>query len=111
MAPRNHAPSTQFGAGAVACAIGAIADVAPGWSVELHEASHGETTLLLMPAAAHDAIGPTFVLHDREGTVRLDQYQWDTYSELGAYSSLDDAMRDVRRRLAALATPPSMLRH
>jgi hypothetical protein len=100
-----------FGDRDVAYASGAIADVAPLWSVELHEAFPGEASLMLMPEAADDAIGPTFVLHNRAGAFQLDQYQWDIYSEIGAYGSLHDAVHAVRRKLAALTTPPSTLRH
>jgi hypothetical protein len=100
-----------MGAPEAAYAAGAIADVAPDWSVELHQAFHGESSLMLMPEDADDAIGPTFVLHRRQGTFQLDQYQWDTYSEIGAFNSLRAAVLAVRRRLAALATPPSLMRH
>lgn len=111
MPAKIQASSAALGPGALAYASGAIADVAPDWSVELHETFPGETSLMLMPEAADDTIGPTFVLHCRASGFQLDQYQWDTYSAIGAYGSLGDALHAVRLRLAALAEPPTALRH
>ncbi len=111
MQPKFHSDPTSLGARDLAYASGAIADVAPDWSVELHEIFPGEASLMLMPEAADDAIGPTYVLHSRAGAFQLDQYQWDVYSEVGAYESLRDAVHAVRWRLAALAVPPSRMRH
>lgn len=111
MLVKFHSGPAGLGARDAAYASGAIADVAPDWSVELHETFPGEASLMLMPEAADDAIGPTFVLHNRAGTFQLDQYQWDVYSELGAFESLRDAVHAVRWRLAALAVPPSLMRH
>jgi hypothetical protein len=88
-----------------------MADVAPDWSVELHKTFSGEASLMLMPAAADDAIGPTFVLHQQDGAVRLAQYQWDVYCELGSYGSLSAALHAVRGLVAGLAHPPSLARH
>jgi hypothetical protein len=78
----------------------AVADVAPHWSVELSGSALGESSLVIMPEGADDLIGPTFVVHQDRAGFRLDQFQWDTLSGIGAYASLYDAMRAV---LACLA--------
>jgi hypothetical protein len=95
----------------MAYAYGAIADLAPDWSIELHETPSGEASLMLMPEDADDEVGPTFVLRSDDGAFFLARYRWDRYSEVGEFYSLPDAMLAVRRELAALATPPSQQRH
>lgn len=111
MQAQSHSDAAGLGAHDAAYASGVIADIAPDWSVVLHEVFPGEASLILIPEAADDAIGPTFVLHNHAGAFQLDQYQWDVYSEIGAYGSLRDAVHAVRRRLAALTVPPSLMRY
>jgi hypothetical protein len=78
-----------------------VAETAPRWSAELNQASHDEATIVVMPEAANDLIGPSFVLHRTKGRVHLDQLRWDTYRELGCFATLDEALGALRTRLAA----------
>lgn len=111
MQPHVQPRPASLDASDLAYAYGTIADLAPGWSMELHETLSGEASLMLMPEDADDEIGPTFVLRSDDGSFFLARYRWDSYSELGEFGSLPDAMRVVRRELAALAGPTSGLRH
>lgn len=83
--------------------LGLLAEVAPGWSAELNSSSPGESTIVVLPEAANDLIGPAFVLHRDKGVVRLDQFRWDEYRKLGGFQSLDLALSALRARLVPLA--------
>jgi len=79
-----------------------VAEVAPGWSAELNQASAGESTIVVVPEGANDLIGPAFVLHRNNGRVQLDQFRWDEYRKLGGFRSLEDALSALRTRLSLL---------
>ena len=83
-----------------------LAEMAPGWSAELNHASPDETTIVVIPEGANDLIGPAFVLHRSQGSVRLDQFRWDEYRKLGGFRSLDGALAALRARLAPLVAGP-----
>ena len=81
-----------------------LAESAPGWSAELNQASPNESTIVITPEGANDLIGPAFVLHRSEGSVRLDQFRWDEYRELGGFRSMDFALAALRARLVPLVS-------
>jgi hypothetical protein len=83
--------------------IDLLAELAPGWSADLNQASPDESTIVITPAGANDLIGPAFVLHCGQGRFHLDQFRWDEYRKLGAFGSLDDALAGLRARLLPLA--------
>ncbi len=83
-----------------------LTEVAPDWSAELNCSSLDESTIVVLPEGANDLIGPAFVLHRSQGRVRLDQFRWDEYRELGGFHSLDLALAALRTRLVRLRTSP-----
>jgi hypothetical protein len=99
--------------GDVAMVAEAIADVAPDWSVELQGICADEASLIMLPEAADDAIGPSFVVQKAACGFRLDQFHWDAFSEIGAFPTMNDVVHAVRARLEHIAatTPASLLRH
>jgi hypothetical protein len=84
--------------------IALLAEIAPGWSAELNQASPDESTIVVLPAGANDLIGPAFVLHRARGHVHLDQFRWDEYRKLGGFRCLADALAVLRARLTSLVT-------
>lgn len=80
-----------------------VAEVAPGWTVELTNGFPREASLVIMPEGADDLIGPTFIVYQERSGFRLDQFQWDTQSGLGEYASLRDAMVAVATCLSHLS--------
>jgi hypothetical protein len=91
-----------------------LAGIAPSWSVELHEASAQEVSLFVLPEAADDDIGPTFIIRKDNAGFHLDQFRWDIYAELKTLESLSDLVADLRARLVrsvAMASPVSLLLH
>jgi hypothetical protein len=84
--------------------LGLLAEIAPGWSAELNQASPDESTIVVIPQGANDLIGPAFVLHRTFGRVHLDQFRWDEYRKLGGFRTLDEALAALRTRLVPLAT-------
>jgi hypothetical protein len=80
-----------------------LAEVAPGWSAELNCSSPNESTIVVLPEGANDLIGPAFVLHRDDGRVRLDQFRWDEYRQLGVFHTFDGALATLRARLVPLA--------
>jgi hypothetical protein len=68
----------------------------------LNHAAPNDSTIVVIPEGANDAIGPAFVLHRSQGRVELDQCHWDEYRKLGGYPSLDDALAALRSRLLPL---------
>jgi hypothetical protein len=84
--------------------LATLAEIAPGWSAELNQASLDESTIVVIPAGANDLIGPAFVLHRSQGRVQLDQFRWDEYRKLGGFHSLDDALSAMRSRLIPLVS-------
>jgi len=82
----------------------AIAATAPDWSVELYDEALGPSTIIIMPEAADDEIGPTYFVHLEDAAFCLDQLHWDSYSSVGRFSDLHDVARALRTRLLCLAT-------
>jgi len=82
----------------------ALWEIAPTWSAELNCANPDESTIVILPPGASDLLGPAFVLHRTNGRVHLDQFRWDEYRKLGAFHGLEDALRELRARLAPLAS-------
>jgi hypothetical protein len=80
-----------------------VAEVAPAWSAELNCSSPDESTIVVLPAGANDLIGPAFVLHRDNARVRLDQFRWDEYRQLGVFQTFDGALAALRARLVLLA--------
>jgi hypothetical protein len=83
---------------------GLLAEFAPGWSADLHQASPDESTIVVTPEGANDLIGPAFVLCRSRGSVQLDQFRWDEYRKLGGFRSFDDALAVLRARLVPLVS-------
>jgi hypothetical protein len=84
-----------------------LAEVAPGWSAELNCSSPDESTIVVLPEGANDLIGPAFVLHRDDERVRLDQFRWDEYRQLGVFQTFDGALATLRARLVPLAARPA----
>jgi hypothetical protein len=82
-----------------------VKEIAPSWSAELNQASADESTIVVTPAAANDLLGPAFVLHRIEGRVKLDQFRWDEYRQLGAFATLHQALAAMAARLVPLVSP------
>jgi hypothetical protein len=82
-----------------------LAEVAPGWSAELNQASPDESTIVAIPEGANDLIGPAFVLSRSMGRVQLDQFRWDEYRKLGGFRDLEEALAVLRARLLPLVSP------
>ena len=82
----------------------ALSEIAPNWSAELNQTCLEESTIVVMPEAADDRLGPSFVLHRTEGRVHLDQFRWDEYRKLGSFRDLDSAIAAMRARLVPPAT-------
>ena len=82
----------------------ALYEMASGWSAELNQTCLEESTIVVMPEAADDRLGPSFVLHLTDGRVHLDQFRWDEYRKLGAFRDLDGAIAAMRARLGPPAT-------
>ncbi len=89
-----------LGAADLALVEGALADLAPHWSVELHGFRADEATLVLAPDDGDDAVGPSFLISRESGGLRLDQVRWDRLTEVGLFGSLRDAVRAIEPRLA-----------
>jgi hypothetical protein len=84
-----------------------LAEIAPGWSAELNHASHDETTIVAIPEGADDRVGPAFVLHRSNGRVRLDQFRWDEYRQLGEFEAFKDCLVALRAWLLPLVSRPA----
>ena len=80
-----------------------LADVAPDWSAELNCSSPDCSTIVVLPEGANHLLGPAFVLHRDDGRVRLDQFRWDKYRQLGVFQTFDGALAALRVRLVGLA--------
>jgi hypothetical protein len=83
--------------------VALLAEVAPRWSAELNCSSPDESTIVVLPEGANDLLGPAFVLHRENGRVRLDQFRWDEYRQLGVFQTFDGALATLRARLVPLA--------
>lgn len=81
----------------------AVFDAAPDWSVELCGADSPDCCLLVMPEAADDMLGPTFIIHAAQGTVRLDQLRFDELEPLAERADLAEIIQILRGRLAHLS--------
>jgi hypothetical protein len=98
----------------LALVIGAMAEIAPDWSVELQGICAGEATLVLLPEDGDDATGPSFMISRETYGFRLDQVHWDVVTEFGVFASLADIVAVLAARLAfypGLAVPASVTLH
>ena len=57
---------------------------------------------MIMPPGVDDAIGPLLVVHKVDLMFRLDQFRWDSYSNVGDYHAFDDLLDAIRRTLLSL---------
>ena len=90
--------------------LGLLAEIAPAWSGELNCTSPDESTIVVLPEGANDLIGPAFVLHRDAGRVRLDQFRWDEYRQLGVFRSFELALAALRARLVPLVAGAAAVR-
>jgi hypothetical protein len=78
---------------------GALADLAPNWSVELQYDVLGETTIVVLADDGGDDICPTLIVYADESAFHLEELCGDDYRKLGAYLGWADVLRAVRIRL------------
>jgi hypothetical protein len=57
---------------------------------------------MIMPPDVDDMIGPLLVVHKVASMFRLDQFRWDSYSNVGDYRTFDGLLDAVRRTLLSL---------
>jgi hypothetical protein len=79
-----------------------VQTIAPEWSVEFCGSDCDDRCLAVMPAAADDMLGPTFILHFVNDRVRLDQLRFDEVQPVVQGATLRDAITILRGRLASL---------
>jgi hypothetical protein len=80
----------------------AVYRLAPGWSAEAHRDPHGRLSLMIIPPNADDALGPTLIVRRTRAALCVDQFQWDDYSPIGAYRSIDAVLETLHHLLHAL---------
>jgi hypothetical protein len=93
---------------------GAMAEIAPGWSVELCGICADEATLVLLPEDGDDAMGPGFMISREPYGYRLDQVHWEVLTEFGVFPSLNDVVAALDMRLAVsepMTIPASVTIH
>jgi hypothetical protein len=78
----------------------AMTEIAPDWSVELQGICIDEATLVLLPEAGDDAMGPSFLISRETYGFRLDEVHWDVLTEFGVFASLNDVVTTIGVRLA-----------
>jgi hypothetical protein len=79
-----------------------VKSLAPEWSADVHKDPGGELSLMIMPPDVDDMIGPLLVVHKVASMFRLDQFRWDSYSNVGDYRTFDGLLDAVRRTLLSL---------
>jgi hypothetical protein len=87
----------------------AIAEIVPGWSVELHHDVLRQPTIIIQPENIDDNILPTLVVYGDETGFHLEELRWDTYCKLGAYQAWADLVRSVRVSLIWEMPSPTMV--
>ena len=106
-------PPRPLSQGDLLLIIDSIAEVAPSWSAELTQGFPNESSIVLMPEGADDAIAPTLVLYQDGDAYRLDQFQWDDYTPVAEFKTLRDAVLSIQALLLVFVatTPVSTARH
>jgi hypothetical protein len=94
------APVRPIGASDLDFVQRAMAEIAPEWSVELQGICVDEATLVLLPEAGDDAMGPSFLISRETYGFRLDEVHWDVLTEFGVFASLNDVVTTLGVRLA-----------
>jgi hypothetical protein len=79
-----------------------VGKLAPAWSTEPYRDPFGETSLMIIPPDADDALGPTLIISRTAAELHVDNFHWDTYAPIGRYSDLDAVVRAVRDILLSL---------
>lgn len=97
-------PLRPLGGTDLALVQGAMTEIAPEWSVELHGICEDEATLVLLPEGGDDAMGPSFMISRETYGFRLDQVHWDVVTEFGVFASLNDVVAALGARLAFFPT-------
>jgi hypothetical protein len=104
----------RIGGADLALVQGAMAEIAPEWSVELQGICADEATLVLLPEDGDDAMGPSFMVSRETYGFRVDQVHWDVVTEIGVFASMNDVVDVLRLRLAfciGLEAPASVTLH
>jgi hypothetical protein len=107
-------PTRPLGSADLALLRNAMDDIAPDWSVELHGICVEEATIVLLPEAGDDAMGPSFMISRETYGFRLDQVHWDVLTEFGVFASLEDVIIALAARLAffpGMTIPASVTLH
>ena len=99
---RSSPASERLGTTHCTYLAAAIAEVAPDWTVELHEVGTSDETISVMPEDGDDASGPTMLLYRDGSTFHLDQLDGDEYTTIGTFEALTDVAYVLRGRLRAL---------
>jgi hypothetical protein len=86
-----------------------LAEIAPEWSAELQGICADEATLILVPDGGDDDLGPSFMISRDAFGLRVDQVHWDTVTEIGLFTSLNDVLEAIRLSLAMCAGEPEVV--
>lgn len=92
----------------------ALADIAPGWTVDLLGICVEEATLVVLPEGGDDRLGPSFILSREAFGYRVDQVHWDLLTEIGHFTVFSEAAATIRQcvRLSIpMTVPPSVMCH
>jgi hypothetical protein len=81
-----------------------VEGLAPEWSVEIHIDPVGETSLMIIPPNVDDAIGPMLIVHKVASMFLLDQFRWDSYDNIGEYTTLDRVHGAIKNALLSVPT-------
>ena len=88
-----------------------LAEIAPAWSAELQGICADEATLVLVPDGGDDELGPSFMISREAFGLRVDQVHWDTVTEIGLFTSLNDVLEAIRLSLAMCESGPEVASH
>ena len=95
-------PDLQIGGEERDLVAAMLREVAPTWSVDVVGDFPGGLSMVIMPTGADDTLGPTWIIHNSDASIHLDQMLWDEWTHIATVPTVRHAVDSVRARLRVL---------
>lgn len=79
-----------------------VAELGATWSVELHDDTPGDATIIILPEDDDGSLDPTLFVHSVGPAFHLDELCGDTFRRLGEHRAWAEILRAVRIRLLGM---------
>jgi len=86
-----------------------LGELGATWSVEIHDDTPGDATIIILPEDVDDPSDLTLFVHSVGPIFHLNELCGETFRRLGEHRASADVLRAVRMRLLGLMPVPPTL--